>query len=175
MPSQWETSLQSNAVSHWLGANLESTLETMSSFDIRDHFVYAPSQWETMLQCYVVSHWLSTYTKWSLNTCINTWGLEQNGQHFADNFFKCIFLTENLGFDWNSTRVCSWGPIDKRSALVKVMGYISYHQELIRPRNSHVTVAQVPTCSKFAAAKLANYSKIVFVLYQIWCKIYFCN
>ena len=25
-PSQWETPLQSNAVSHWLGANLESTL-----------------------------------------------------------------------------------------------------------------------------------------------------
>ena len=25
-PSQWETWLQSNAVSHWLGANLESTL-----------------------------------------------------------------------------------------------------------------------------------------------------
>ena len=25
-PSQWETSLQSNAVSHWLGANLESPL-----------------------------------------------------------------------------------------------------------------------------------------------------
>ena len=26
VPSQWETSLQSNAVSHWLGAHLESTL-----------------------------------------------------------------------------------------------------------------------------------------------------
>ena len=26
-PSQWETSLQSNAVSHWLGANLDSTLK----------------------------------------------------------------------------------------------------------------------------------------------------
>ena len=26
VPSQWETSLQSNAVSHWLGANLESVL-----------------------------------------------------------------------------------------------------------------------------------------------------
>ena len=25
-PSQWETSIQSNAVSHWLGANLESAL-----------------------------------------------------------------------------------------------------------------------------------------------------
>ena len=28
-PSQWETSLQSNAVSHWLGANLESALDCM--------------------------------------------------------------------------------------------------------------------------------------------------
>ena len=27
-PSQWETSLQSNGVSHWLGANLESALRT---------------------------------------------------------------------------------------------------------------------------------------------------
>ena len=26
-PSQWETSLQSNAVSHWQGANLQSTLD----------------------------------------------------------------------------------------------------------------------------------------------------
>ena len=25
-PSQWETSLQSKAISHWLGANLESAL-----------------------------------------------------------------------------------------------------------------------------------------------------
>ena len=26
-PAKWETSLQSDAVSHWLGANLESTLQ----------------------------------------------------------------------------------------------------------------------------------------------------
>ena len=30
-PSQWETSLQSNAVSHWLGANLESSLILLCS------------------------------------------------------------------------------------------------------------------------------------------------
>ena len=30
-PSQWETSLQSNAVSHWLGANLESALKHIPS------------------------------------------------------------------------------------------------------------------------------------------------
>ena len=48
-------------------------------------------------------------------------------------------------------------------------------QELITPRNSHVTGAQVPTCLKFTADKLDSYSKIVFVLCQIWCKIYSCN
>ena len=30
-PSQWETSLQSNAVSHWLGTNLESALQQQDS------------------------------------------------------------------------------------------------------------------------------------------------
>ena len=29
-PSQWETPLQSNVVSHWLGANLESALELIT-------------------------------------------------------------------------------------------------------------------------------------------------
>ena len=32
-PSQWETSLQSNTVSHWLGANLESALYVCYSYD----------------------------------------------------------------------------------------------------------------------------------------------
>ena len=43
-PSQWETSLQKNTASHWLGANLESR--------------FAPSQWETSLQSNAASHWL---------------------------------------------------------------------------------------------------------------------
>ena len=30
-PRQWETSLQSNAVSHWLGTNLESALSSMGT------------------------------------------------------------------------------------------------------------------------------------------------
>ena len=33
VPSQWETSLQSNAVSHWLVANLESALMCHKCFD----------------------------------------------------------------------------------------------------------------------------------------------
>ena len=38
-PSQWETSLQSNAVSHWLGANLESALG-ISPFKSADDFIH---------------------------------------------------------------------------------------------------------------------------------------
>ena len=53
--------------------------------------------------------------------------------------------------------------------------FLKFLAMLTKPRNSHVTVAQVPTCSKFTAVNLANYSKIVSVLYQLWCKIYFCD
>ena len=35
-PSQWETSLQSNAISHWLGENLESAL--LEKFNSLSHF-----------------------------------------------------------------------------------------------------------------------------------------
>ena len=31
-PSQWETPLQNNAVSHWLGANIESALKSCAYF-----------------------------------------------------------------------------------------------------------------------------------------------
>ena len=33
-PSRWETPLQSNGVSHWLGANLQSALHTIQRFQI---------------------------------------------------------------------------------------------------------------------------------------------
>ena len=36
VPSQWETSLQSNAVSHWLGANQEPALYKVILFDMEN-------------------------------------------------------------------------------------------------------------------------------------------
>ena len=43
-PKQWETSLQSNTISHWQVANLESALNSW----------LAPSQWEASLQNNIV-------------------------------------------------------------------------------------------------------------------------
>ena len=53
-PSQWETALLCNDVSHWLGRN-----------DSR----FAPSQWETALHCNDVSHWLGASLGSTLLLC----------------------------------------------------------------------------------------------------------
>ena len=42
VPSQWETSLQSNAVSHWLGTNLESTLKPSAFSYVVNAFIFTP-------------------------------------------------------------------------------------------------------------------------------------
>ena len=46
----------------------------------------------------------------------------QNGRHFADDMFKCIFLNENI---WISNKISlkyvPWGLIDSMSALVQIM------------------------------------------------------
>ena len=33
----------------------------------------------------------------------------QNGRHFADDTFRCIFVNENLDFDLSFTEMCSHG------------------------------------------------------------------
>ena len=48
-PSQWETSLQSNVVSHWLGANLESALQT-ADYAFQSLFPSSHSLWSNLLQ-----------------------------------------------------------------------------------------------------------------------------
>ena len=47
-PSQCEASLQSNAVSHWLGANLESALE-LHSLALSQWYMKTSCHWDTLL------------------------------------------------------------------------------------------------------------------------------
>ena len=131
-PSQWETSLQSNAVSHWLGANLESAL-------------YCPHWWLSFPYiCVHVLLWIDWHfhtlplgigpvieslkqsnDNRSINTLelgFNTLRPRQNGCHFPDNIFKCIFLIENV---WISVKISRKfvpkDPINNIPALVQVM------------------------------------------------------
>ena len=43
-PSQWETSLQSNAVSHWLGANLESALHAYNISQAEEYDIHTRAE-----------------------------------------------------------------------------------------------------------------------------------
>ena len=48
----------------------------------------------------------------------------QNGRHFADDIFKCIFMNEKFGILIPiSLKFVSKGPIDNKSSLVQVMGW----------------------------------------------------
>ena len=54
----------------------------------------------------------------------NTWRLEQNGQYFKDDIFKCIFLNENFGILIQiSLSNVPKGPTGNNSAFVQVMAW----------------------------------------------------
>ena len=62
-PSQWETSLQSNAVSHWLGANLESALDMVISNYLSNRKLQRCNRWSWWMktQFYPTICWACDY------------------------------------------------------------------------------------------------------------------
>ena len=55
---------------------------------------------------------------------LNTLGPRQNGRHFADDTFKCIFLNENVCILIEISLKCvPKGPINNMSALVQIMAW----------------------------------------------------
>ena len=54
----------------------------------------------------------------------NTLRPNQNGRHFADDIFKCIFLNENAWISSKiSLKIVPKGPINKIPALVQIMAW----------------------------------------------------
>ena len=58
-PSQWETSSQSNAISHWLGTNLESALL----------YCPVPGKHVCHIPCMAACHWLAGHQSKSCTWC----------------------------------------------------------------------------------------------------------
>ena len=87
-PSQWETTLLCNNVSHWLGASLDLALQ---------YHNYADFSYRSVAQVYTTSSFL-----------IDTLRLRQNGHHFADDPFEMHFLEwKCMNFDCNFIGFCS--------------------------------------------------------------------
>ena len=59
-----------------------------------------------------------------LNDLINTLRPRQNGRHFADDIFKCIFLNENVWIPIEiSLKFIPKGPINNIAALFQIMAW----------------------------------------------------
>ena len=84
---------------------------------------FAPSQWETALLCNDVSLWLSASLESALwPQWVNTLRPRQNGRHFADAIFMCIFLNENVWIPIEiSLKFVPNGPINNIPSLVQIM------------------------------------------------------
>ena len=55
---------------------------------------------------------------------LNTLRPRQNGRHFADDIFKCIFLNENVWISIKiSLKIVPKGPINSITALVQIMAW----------------------------------------------------
>ena len=56
--------------------------------------------------------------------CINSCPPEQNGRHFADDVFRCIFMNEKFSIlNKISLKIVAKGPIDNNPALVQIMAW----------------------------------------------------
>ena len=76
--------------------------------------------------------WGHSYRLWTCRTwitelkiyCLNTLRPRQNGRHFPDDIFKCIFLNENGRISIKmSLKIVPKGPINYIPALVQIMAW----------------------------------------------------
>ena len=68
-------------------------------------------------------HWTTYMYIWTV-FCINTLRPRQNGRHFADDMFKCIFLNENVWIPIEISLKCvPKVPINNIPSLVQIMAW----------------------------------------------------
>ena len=138
VPSQWETVLLCNNVSHWLGASLQAALlycpsTRLLTLGIRCTQVEVGTSLKFPGNRYWMSHehhsisnhqQLDRFFFFQQLVQINTLRLRQNGRHFPDDIFKWIFLNENVWISINiSLKFVPRGPINNIPTLVQVMAW----------------------------------------------------
>ena len=91
-PSQIDTSLQRNAVFHWLDVNLENGHQCSC-------YRYCCTQWWWAIS----KHNTGYKIRYDI---LNSSPPRQHSRHFVDDIFRCIFLNENV---WISIQVSLLG------------------------------------------------------------------
>ena len=81
------------------------------------------SQIQDTIQTVNISFVVQSLNQFSMSR-VNTLRPRQNGRHFADDMFKCIFLNENVWIPIEiSLTFVPKGPINNIPALVQIMGW----------------------------------------------------
>ena len=134
-PSQWETALLCNDVSHWLGANLESALNA-HLFPIITDYIHKqqcrclsgkpfPCTLHAQRKDLPLSY--ATYKMGELLAIglvfLTHLTLDKMATIVADDNFKCIFLNENNKIPIRFSLKFFWSPIDNKPALVQVTAW----------------------------------------------------
>ena len=87
----------------------------MKTIHIPDSKVHGANLGPTWVLSAPVSEWVIKF---------NTLRPRQNGRHFPDDIFKCIFLNENVWISIKfSLKFVPKGPINKIPALVQIMAW----------------------------------------------------
>ena len=123
--------------------------------------------------------WLYQKTAGSCDS-FNTLRPRQNGRHFADDNFKCIFLNENTSISINiSLKFVPEGRINNIPALVQIMawrrlGDKPLSEPMMISLLTHICVTR-PQWVK-AAFSIIAVSQMNQLIYFVWnCKWYMCN
>ena len=74
--------------------------------------------------CITYSNFIMCHENNAASSVVNSLRPRQNGCHFADDIFKCIFLNDNIWIQINiSLKFVPKGPINNIPALVQIMAW----------------------------------------------------
>ena len=116
--------------------------------------------WKCIWKCCLknIRHFVHASHQW-----VNTLRPRQNGRHFADNIFKCIFLNENVWIPIKiSLKFVPQGPINNIPALVQIM---AWHRPGNKPLSESMTVSLLThicvTRPQWVKTIAATYTKFI--------------
>ena len=110
-----------NVVSHWLGAYTKWSLQQLTKYS---GYHRTANSWLKPYFKIPLAKWQAFCSGVNLLKQFNTFRLRQNGRHFADDPFKCIFLNETLRILIKmSLNFVPKGPINNIPALVQILAF----------------------------------------------------
>ena len=160
-PSQWETSLQCNTVSHWRAdsrlapSQWEMSLQCSTISHWRADSRLAPSQWDTSLQCNTVSHWLGATVESTLGSNPG----QARGRQLVSSWFK---ITPLLLCTIYMKQLCKYANKTNHTLLYVCNRKINMHFEsglngLYQiPTPNHNTISDFLISTKFLKTALCD-------------------